>query len=93
MASARSAGLLAMAIVCFAELSAAGRINETATYRTCMTTPSSCTSLSFYDSRLTGTLPTELGTFTHLIYMTFWKNTLTGSIPSELAALTSLRTM
>mmetsp|Transcript_9660 Transcript_9660/g.18196 ORF Transcript_9660/g.18196 Transcript_9660/m.18196 type:complete len:132 (-) Transcript_9660:164-559(-) len=93
MATARSAAMLALAMLLFAQLSAAGSINETAAYQTCMTTPSSCSSLSFYNRQLTGTLPTELGIFTNLMYMTLWMNAMTGSIPSELGALTRLRTM
>jgi len=71
----------------------AAKINETAAYQTCIAAPTSCTRLSYGSSQLSGTLPTELGALTRLIYMHMYDNQVTGTVPTELGSLTALTYM
>ena len=58
--------------------------------------PQRVTSLEFYvwyDQRLTGTIPAELGGLTNLERLSLSDNYLTGTIPAELGGLTNLQSL
>ena len=48
------------------------------------------TDLSLGENRLTGRIPTELGSLTNLTELSLWGDELTGGIPAELGRLTNL---
>ncbi|KAK3254682.1 hypothetical protein CYMTET_36111, partial [Cymbomonas tetramitiformis] len=47
----------------------------------------------FYDNNLDGTLPTELGELTGMMYLWLNNNNLEGTLPTQLGALTQLTNM
>lgn len=50
-----------------------------------------CTSLvSIKASKISGSIPTELGRLTNLDTLLLWKGTLTGTLPTEMGQLTKL---
>jgi len=82
-----------MVILLFAQGASAIRFNQTSGYTTCIASPASCTRLVIGASRLTGSLPTELGYLTRLTILSLYSNQLTGTLPTQLAALTRLGDM
>jgi len=46
-----------------------------------------------YDNKLTGSLPSSIGTMTALIILNLYANKLTGSIPTTVALMSSLTTL
>jgi hypothetical protein len=46
--------------------------------------------LNFQNNQLMGTIPTELGSLSGLIFLGFNNNHFTGTVPTELGALTGL---
>ena len=45
---------------------------------------------NFHDTLLSGSLPSQLGGLTALVYLDFHMNNLSGSLPTQLGALTSV---
>jgi len=85
--------LVLLVLVCAARSATAGTIEQHATYQACLAAPSTCTRLDLDQIRLTGSIPSELGNITSLMYMDLDDNQLIGTIPTELAALTVLTYM
>eukprot|EP00854_Cymbomonas_tetramitiformis_P007563 gene7563-9009_t len=74
----------------FAGLCSGELLADQREYRECAANVGRCFALDMPSRGLTGPLPTEVGSFTHLEHLRLRNNSLTGLIPVELAGLTSL---
>jgi len=68
----------------------AATIDSTSEYDSCMDNIADCKSLNLANKDLTGTIPTEVGTFTALTSFRLGFNSISGQLPTEVNKLQSL---
>mmetsp|Transcript_25105 Transcript_25105/g.47764 ORF Transcript_25105/g.47764 Transcript_25105/m.47764 type:complete len:124 (+) Transcript_25105:178-549(+) len=84
---------LAVVMLVWSRCATAATIQDQTAYQMCLSSPTSCTTLSLASRSLTGSIPSQLGTFTMLTQLSITRNQVTGSIPTELSALTRLTSL